>query len=69
MSLILVQVMSKVRVGQLLSTSSTDIRIVRVESASEADSIFLSLCLGQKVDRVMYNGDEWHTQHRTAIFS
>ena len=48
-------------IGQPLSTSRTDIRIVRVESASEADSIFRSLCLGQKVDRVMYNGDEWHT--------
>lgn len=48
-------------IGLPLSTSRTDIRIVRVESASEADSIFLSLCLEQKVDRVMYNGDEWHT--------
>ena len=48
-------------IGQPLSTSRTDIRIVRVESASEADSIFLSLCLEQKGDRGMYNGDEWHT--------
>lgn len=35
-------------IGQPLSVRQPDVRVVRVESVLEADSIFHAMCLGQK---------------------
>lgn len=48
-------------IGQPLSRKQTDIRIVRVDSRAEADSIFSGLCLGLPVARRTYDGEEWLT--------
>ncbi len=46
-------------VGQPLSGRRTDVRIVRVDSRAEADSVFSSLCLGLPVTRRTCGGEEW----------
>lgn len=48
-------------IGQPLSLKQPDVRIVRVDSRHEADSLFFGLCLGCRVTRRMYKGDEWFT--------
>ena len=48
-------------IGQPLSVRQPDVRVVRVESVQEADSIFHAMCLGQKVIVRMYKGDECQT--------
>lgn len=45
--------------GQPLSSRQPDVRVVRVESVHEADSIFLGLCLRFPVERMRYGGEEW----------
>lgn len=48
-------------IGQPLSRKRTDIRIVRVDSRAEADSVFSGLCLGLPVKRRTYHGEVWLT--------
>lgn len=46
-------------IGQPLSSKRPDVRIVRVDSRHEADSIFSGICVGCHVVCRTYRGEEW----------
>lgn len=46
-------------IGQPLSSDRADVRIIRVDSRAEADSVFYGLCTGLPVTRMTYNGEIW----------
>lgn len=50
-------------IGQPLTSRQPDIRVVRVESVREADSLFFGLCLKCRVIRRIFRGEEWFACH------